>query len=173
MAVPGISPPLFEGGDLLVDGAVLDNLPIGVMRERCNGTVIAVDVSPVEDVQCDPTFAMCPPSWQILRNRMNPFARAKWKVPTIFEVLSRCASLSSVQQVEQLKQRADLYLHPPVDTFSMFDWHRIVELADAGYGYTVEKLAEWAIARAGAAKTPAVPPPEATGPAPLISGVRG
>lgn len=143
IAVPGISAPLFEGGDLLVDGAVLDNLPIGVMRARCDGRVLAVDVSPVEDVRTDPTYTLCPPSWQILANRLNPLARQKLQVPTLFEVLSRCASLSSVQQVEALKEQADLYLHPPVEPFSMFDWHRLDEMADVGYKYARVMLRDW------------------------------
>ena len=105
IAVPGIGPPLFEKGDLLVDGAVLDNLPIDVMRQRCDGTIIAVDVSPIEDLRTDPVYTLCPSSAQILGNRLNPFA-APLPVPSLFEILSRCASLSSVQQVESMKARA-------------------------------------------------------------------
>ena len=143
MAVPGISPPLFENGDLLVDGAVLDNLPIDVMRQRFDGTVIAVDVSPVEDLRTDPVYTMCPPTWQILSNRLNPLAAQKLRVPTIFEILSRCASLGSVQQVEALKAQADLFLHPPIERFSMFDWDLIDDLVSTGYEYARRALANW------------------------------
>jgi predicted acylesterase/phospholipase RssA len=142
IAVPGIAPPLFERGDLLVDGAVLNNLPIDVMRERCDGTVIAVDVSPVEDLRADPVYTLCPSSWQILANRVNPFGEPL-KVPSIFEILSRCASLSSVQQVDTLKGLADLYLHPPTERFSMFDWDRLAEMAEVGYAYARQVLADW------------------------------
>jgi predicted acylesterase/phospholipase RssA/CRP-like cAMP-binding protein len=142
IAVPGIAPPLFEGGDLLVDGAVLDNLPIDVMRQRCDGTVIAVDVSPVEDLRADPVWRLCPSSWQILANRLNPLA-PPLKVPSIFEILSRCASLASVQQVDAMRALADLYIHPPTERFSMFDWDRVAEMADVGYEHGQRVLEEW------------------------------
>jgi NTE family protein/lysophospholipid hydrolase len=142
IAVPGIAPPLFEDGDLLVDGAVLDNLPIDVMRQRCDGAVIAVDVSPVEDLRTDPIYRMCPSSWQILANRLNPLGQPL-KVPSIFEILSRCASLSSVQQVDAMRVLADLYIHPPTERFSMFDWDRVDEMAEAGYEHARRVLAQW------------------------------
>ncbi|MEJ2604825.1 MAG: cyclic nucleotide-binding domain-containing protein, partial [Gammaproteobacteria bacterium] len=48
VAIPGVLPPVPHEGDLLVDGGVLNNLPIDVMR-RVNptGTVIAIDVAPL------------------------------------------------------------------------------------------------------------------------------
>jgi NTE family protein/lysophospholipid hydrolase len=141
IAVPGVSPPLLDNGDVLMDGAVLDNLPIDVMRERhARGFIVGVDVSPVEDLAMDPDLRLCPPAWQILRNKLNPFSE-NLRVPSIFEILSRCASLGSVQQLHELKEQADLYLHPPTERFSMFDWDKIEELTEAGYRYASELLA--------------------------------
>lgn len=142
IAVPGIGPPLFEKGDLLVDGAVLENLPIDIMRARCDGAIIAVDVSPVEDLRADPVYTMCPSSWQILANRLNPLAQPL-QVPSIFEILSRCAFLSSVQKVDALKELADLYLHPPTEQFSMFDWDRLDEMAEVGYQHARLLISNW------------------------------
>src|SRR5207249_669023 len=42
--LPGVGPPNPYHGDLLVDGGVLNNLPIDIMRDRHSGTVLAVDV---------------------------------------------------------------------------------------------------------------------------------
>ncbi|MGB7489204.1 MAG: patatin-like phospholipase family protein, partial [Thermoanaerobaculia bacterium] len=47
VAIPGVLPPVPEGDELLVDGGVLNNLPIDAMREiNPSGPVIAVDVLP-------------------------------------------------------------------------------------------------------------------------------
>ena len=43
--LPGIGPPVAAGDRLLVDGGVLDNLPVATMAARGEGPVIAVDVS--------------------------------------------------------------------------------------------------------------------------------
>ncbi|MEO7087031.1 MAG: cyclic nucleotide-binding and patatin-like phospholipase domain-containing protein [Gemmatimonadaceae bacterium] len=147
IAVPGIGPPLLLQGDLLVDGAVLDNLPVDVMRQRFDGNIVAVDVSPVEDVRADPVYKICPSSWQFLGNRMNPFAE-RIKIPGIFEILGRCATLTSVQQTDALRRQADLYVHPPTEPFSMFDWGKVSELSRVGYSTAVAALQQW---RAGGA----------------------
>jgi predicted acylesterase/phospholipase RssA len=44
MAVPGLTPPVALHGRLLVDGGVLDNLPVATMSVPAEGPVIAVDV---------------------------------------------------------------------------------------------------------------------------------
>lgn len=45
-AVPGIFPPLEDRGRLLVDGCVVDNLPVDVVRDLGADYVIAVDLIP-------------------------------------------------------------------------------------------------------------------------------
>ena len=44
-AIPGVFLPVEHQGSLLVDGGVLDNLPVSVARERGADIVIAVDIS--------------------------------------------------------------------------------------------------------------------------------
>ena len=44
-AVPGIMPPVVDGGELFVDGGLLNNVPADLMRARNAGPVIAVNVS--------------------------------------------------------------------------------------------------------------------------------
>jgi len=47
LSLPGIFPPVYADGHLLIDGGALDNVPVEVMRARVgNGCVIAVDLSP-------------------------------------------------------------------------------------------------------------------------------
>ena len=38
IAVPGLAPPLIQNGDFLVDGGLLENVPVGVMRRVSQGT---------------------------------------------------------------------------------------------------------------------------------------
>ena len=46
MALPGVYPPIpTTDGRLLVDGGVMDNLPVETMAKRAEGPIIAVDVS--------------------------------------------------------------------------------------------------------------------------------
>ena len=49
-SLPGIALPVVLGNQLLVDGGVINNVPADVMRQRWNGAVVAVNVSPREDL---------------------------------------------------------------------------------------------------------------------------
>jgi len=142
IAVPGVAPPLFDEGCLLVDGAVLNNLPVDVMRGLCAGRVIAVDVSPFQDLKVDPDYNEPPAASRILWNRISPFAD-RLKLPSLGEILARVTSLPSVQAVETLKAQASLYLHPPVDDYSIIDFKRIDELVEIGYRHAIQALEEW------------------------------
>ena len=54
MALPGILPPVTHHGHLLVDGGVMNNLPVDVMREQCDGMpgpIIACDITGEIDLQ--------------------------------------------------------------------------------------------------------------------------
>lgn len=44
MAIPGLAPPVARQRGLLVDGGVLNNLPIDVMADDEPGPIVAVDV---------------------------------------------------------------------------------------------------------------------------------
>ena len=142
ICVPGLAPPIFENGDLHVDGAALDNLPIDVMRESCDGTVIAMDVSPSVDLAVDPLLTRNPSPWQLLFQDLTRTKR-KFPVPTMLEILSRSSSLSSLQQVERLKPEATLYLHPPLEKYSIFDFDHLDALIRAGYEYAAPLITQW------------------------------
>ena len=53
VAVPGILPPVSEGGHLLVDGGVMNNLPVDIMAADVRGPIIAVDISGEIDLRAD------------------------------------------------------------------------------------------------------------------------
>jgi predicted acylesterase/phospholipase RssA len=142
ISVPGLMPPVAEGGDLLVDGAVLNNLPVDVMRSLCEGTVIASDVSPLVDLAVDPGVGLSSGLW----SRLFPWRRARPdgpKPPTVVDVLSRVSTLNSTVATEVVKKQADLYLHPPTEDFTVVDWERADALMDVGYEYATRAVGEW------------------------------
>ena len=48
MTLVGLVPPVYENGELLVDGGYLNNAPIDVMRAKGVATVCAVVLSPIQ-----------------------------------------------------------------------------------------------------------------------------
>ena len=74
-AIPGLLPPVLDGGQLLIDGGVLNNQPGDLLKEVCGGPVIVSMVSPRKDLAMDESFTEMPSAWRFLRSRLNPFEK--------------------------------------------------------------------------------------------------
>jgi NTE family protein len=141
VSIPGIFPPVAREGELLVDGGVLDNVPIGPMRERGEIKVIAVNVTPAR--------GLAPRSPAPARRRFLPWARAgafeppRVRLPGIVQTLIRSGTLGTVGRLEALRRAADLFIEPPVEGFRTFNWERVGDIAEIGYRSACEALAKW------------------------------
>jgi predicted acylesterase/phospholipase RssA len=142
-SVPGIHPPVCINGELLVDGGILDNLPVEVMRSRCPGTVIATDVSLAVDLATDAREVSAASGWPLLWARISPFAKAKPELPHIFEILTRAATLSSTQYVASMARAADLYMRTPTDGIPTLDWQAGAVLIERGYRMALQEIEKW------------------------------
>ena len=98
LSLPGFLPPVYAAGDLLVDGAALNDLPVDVMRDRLgSGCVVAVDLSPdVEPLNTVP-FEHGLSGWQVLKAHLNPFGTPR-PVPNVVDILTRSTGLSQIRQ---------------------------------------------------------------------------
>ncbi|MCB9568200.1 MAG: patatin-like phospholipase family protein [Myxococcales bacterium] len=132
-AIPGLFPPTFRRGEVLVDGGVIDNLPIGTMLRRNPGKVIASDVSDVSDsLKVDPDLLMSPSNARLLLERLNPFDE-NTQVPSIAQTLYStitCGSrLRDPSQIDDL-----LYLfQPDLSDLPALSFKDPRPLLDAGY----------------------------------------
>lgn len=143
-SLPGILPPVHVDGDLLVDGGLLDTLPVGVMRQlNGGGRVIAVDVAPPVDVGARRDFGNHLSGWRLLRERIvHP--RTPRGIPGIFELLSRTVAVPGLYLERHLKTApADLLLRPPVDRWDTLDLRRVRPIAAAGYQFARQPLEDW------------------------------
>jgi predicted acylesterase/phospholipase RssA len=142
MALPGLMPPVIEGGHLISDGGVLNNLPVDVMRENCNGGIIAVDVSPPVDllVGCEDRETLS--FLDFVRRKL--FRRnQQGSIPHLVEILMRTAFLSSIHHRETMAKHADLLIHPPMSEYGLLAWDNLEKLVEIGYQTTREKLKHW------------------------------
>jgi NTE family protein/lysophospholipid hydrolase len=140
--VPGFFPPFPHNGDLLVDGGVLNNLPVDIARQLSAGTVIAVDVTAPDDLTTRVGAFDSMSGWRLLAERLNPFSSAP-RLPNIAQILSRTATLASVYHRESSRHLADLYLQPPVEQIGMLEWKALNNIAELGYRYAAEQIAAW------------------------------
>jgi predicted acylesterase/phospholipase RssA len=143
-AAPGIYPPVVHQGELLVDGALLDNVPVGTVAEELRGgKVIGVDVSPPVDLVANVDYGLGLSGWRVLLNRLNPFG-PRLRVPSIVEILMRSVELGSIHRQRAAMAVASLYVRPPVEAFPLFDYRRGAEIAEVSYQAVRDPLRAWA-----------------------------
>ena len=139
-AIPGIIPPAVVDGRLAVDGAVVNNLPVDVMRQKPVGTVIAVDLSVDGEVRVD--YDTLPSPWAVLRGRYLPWAR-RYRVPGLTTVLLRSTELGTLERVRRVSAQADLLLRPSVRHFGMTEVKSFDRIVEAGYEHAAAALDAW------------------------------
>jgi len=145
MCLPGIFAPIRQAGSLLVDGGVLDSLPVGPMATTMEGPIVAVDVGRRFDharAQAG-RGARIAARWTAARTG-SPVA-AEGPLPTIKETLARSLVLGSVETARAARQRADVVVEPDTGRCEMLDFGRLDEMVDAGRRAAREALADDAV----------------------------
>ena len=90
MSIPGLAPPRARGPHLLIDGGVLNNLPVDLMHESREGPVVAIDVVRRLDLETGVTR----------------------RLPPIMETMTRATVLGSVERAERNRALATLVICP-------------------------------------------------------------
>jgi predicted acylesterase/phospholipase RssA/CRP-like cAMP-binding protein len=142
ISLPGILPPVFENGDLLVDGGVVNNLPVDLMSQRIEGgKIVAVDLQTDVELRVEESFEPSISGWRVFARKVNPF-RKSLPIPNIVAVIMRAKEIGSTAAQREVLAGSliDLYLRPPVEHCAMLDFGAGPELIEIGYRYTAEQL---------------------------------
>jgi predicted acylesterase/phospholipase RssA len=145
VSIPGVLPPVPEGGDLLADGGVLNNLPIDVMR-RLNpgGPVIAVDVIPHQGPRARSDYGLSVSGWRLGLNSVIPWRRGA-RVPSLTGTILRSMFVGSEgARSEMLRDGlADLYLNIKASGIGFLRFDQVERVATIGYEAAYDPLRNW------------------------------
>ena len=139
-ALPGVLPPMVHEGELAVDGAILNNLPVDIMQAKPVGHIVAVELSGRESSLID--YDRLPSPWRVLLSRLLPFGR-RLDAPGLATVVMKSTEVGTRQRVLELGARADLLMRPPVSEFSMLRVDQFEEIVEAGYANALGELSAW------------------------------
>ncbi len=115
-SIPILFEPIWVESHQLVDGGVINNLPVEPFLEE-DITLIGVNVNPWENGQ-----------------RASGF----------FQVMERLVSLHAWQSVKQRKRHCHLFLEPAgLSRFGIFDNSYADQIFELGYQYTKSRLSVW------------------------------
>jgi NTE family protein len=142
MCLPGVFRPRVRDEGLLVDGGVLNNLPVQQMAARAEGPVIAVDV----------TAAFSAPErgpGRFRRARTRAWATRARRfvvggdevVPNFIETVTRSVGVGSTAAVEAARKRADALICPDTGAVPMLDFGRLDEMIAIGRRAAMDALA--------------------------------
>jgi predicted acylesterase/phospholipase RssA/CRP-like cAMP-binding protein len=129
-AIPGVFPPVAtDGGGLLVDGGVLDNLPVATMARAGEGPVIAVDVTG----EIGPFQRARRPGIARIAGRVRrALTGREAEIPGLPETLVRTLMVGSVDTVTAARLHADLVITPQVDGVGLLEWGAIDRVREQG-----------------------------------------
>jgi EmrB/QacA subfamily drug resistance transporter len=120
ITLPLIAPPTLREESLLIDGSLLDNLPLGPMSSSGEGPVLAIDIKggeePAEGSRGEP------PAERSRRRRLPPLT----------DTMARIALLSSANTEVSAQRHADMTIRVPVSGVGLLEFHQIDQARAAG-----------------------------------------
>lgn len=122
MSIPGVFRPVEREGRILVDGGLVDPLPVDVCRELGADRVIAVDIAP-----------------RGATSSAKPF-----RDMNVFDVLMDTYRLLDMDMTRRTLREspADILVHPQVDDVMMLDFRNAERVVEAGRRALDERLAD-------------------------------
>jgi lysophospholipid hydrolase len=149
---PGVFPPIVYEGELHVDGGVINNVPVDLMKTFSNnGIAVGVDVSPPHELNVTEDYGDVVLGWEAFWNRFNPFSRKRVYTPSILLVMIRTLEFSGIAYKSHRIEFADIYMYPDLLKFKRTDFHLASEIAQAGYDAARAKVSDWLANSSGAA----------------------
>lgn len=146
IAIPGVFSPMLRDSDVLVDGGLMNNFPVDIMVELCEGgPVVGSTVSPIWESRRRYDFGTSISGWRVLRSRVNP-SRAM-KVPSLLGSLMRSLEVNSVYSHRYAESLADVVIRPDVSAFSHMDYAAYEPMIEIGYQAAHERLNGWPAAQ--------------------------
>jgi len=153
IAPPLIAPPVPRGNGLLIDGSLLDNLPLQPMSASGEGPVLAIDIKNPD--RHDDAGAPGAPG-----THGGPAASAATpggRLPPLTDTMARIASLSSANTDESARRHADFTIKVPLVGVGMLEFHQIDQAREAGRQAAIAALAgapEWLTPAPASAASP-------------------
>ncbi|MEM6538130.1 MAG: patatin-like phospholipase family protein [Pseudomonadota bacterium] len=123
ISLPGVLPPVIDGNRVLVDGAVLNNFPVDVMRTRHRGITIGVDVARQSSISHD---AFVDPPGFIRWVRSHGLSSA----PPIVSLLMRAATVGRPMSFGT--EVPDILVAPDAPGVDLRDWKKFDVAVEEG-----------------------------------------
>lgn len=145
VAIPGVLPPVPEGEDLLVDGGVINNLPMDVMRElNPTGPMIVIDVVPPQGPSAKSDYGLSLSGWKLAAQSLIP-GRKPYRPPGIGGAILRSMLVGADSARQRMLQEGlpDFYLNVRMRKVGMLEFDAVERIEQLGYDQGLDRLRKW------------------------------
>jgi NTE family protein len=167
ISLPLIGPPMRREDGLMIDGSLLDNLPLAPMSESGEGPVLAIDVKGGEERAraaasgADNRTPGSPRAEHASRTDAETDSRPsrRERLPSLPETMARIALLSSANTDESARRHADMTIAVRVSGVGLLEFHQIDAAREAGRRAALAALEEapsWLLSGRGGTSEEAV-----------------
>ncbi len=141
-SLPTILPPFIDReGNILVDGGVLDNIPVKVMHELKTGPNLVVTLGDPNEVwRTEVEYDEVRGRWALIKDVMLR-RKKEADFPSIVEIMSRSMVVASRMASKEMLGGRDILVNPPIiPGMQILDWHMGRELAEMADKYITEQV---------------------------------
>lgn len=142
-AIPALFPPMvMPDGEVMIDGGLMDNAPLGPMRDLKPGPNLVMNITRAPDWRVRTPYEALPGRGGAIRRMLLPGGK-RVRFPGIFSILSRTMVVNSERLMAHVEPRDDVILTmPPLPKMGFLDWTKGRALFDRSYQVMSEKLSE-------------------------------
>ena len=133
IAIPGVLPPVVMNKEILIDGGVMNNLPVDIMSAMRRGRVVGIDVA----------------RGHVLNAEIGDFdERSLWQLalaqrgaaPTIISLLMSAGMINGEAQFKMRRNHVDLLIELNLGQMGLLEWKSWESAVEGGYRQTMEIL---------------------------------
>ena len=142
-ALPGIVLPHFKDNNILVDGGLMNNLPVDIMKNKYGGKIICSSCSADQSMKTE-IKGIPNQSKLALKKMMNKkkFNEEFGYIPTLTDIIFKTSVVASASQLEQNINMSDLFLELPTSEFGITEFNdtSMMKMINLGYEYSKPML---------------------------------
>ncbi len=136
-AIPGVLPPVFHEGQVFVDGGVMNNLPVEVMRDGFAGDIVASDIGADDAVLApgsQPEF-----EWPGLRRVVVDWFSG-FRRPSVLRLMLSSGMVNAAAATTAARAAASVVIAPKMQGIDLLEWSAFDEAIERGYVAAVAAL---------------------------------
>lgn len=130
LSIPGLVPPVIHGNSVLIDGGIVNNFPVDVLRDLEMATIIGNDLDAHQEVF--PEVDSPPSNWEVVWDKL--FHReGKYNQLEMGNIILRSTLLCSSAKRQSCSDLTDILVKPNVAKYSITKWNYVQPIMKIGY----------------------------------------